>query len=377
LDFQSRSNLKWTWGVDLEIEDLQDLMGSRYHGRLKQSHSGYDTDLSDGSVTGSHSDYPGPLPQRPVFDELSSDIKEPSELALVDIPHIFQHHPLQQTGIQGTAISKILEHRMADHGLRQGRKTVLLPVVPMPDMTSFTVPSPPAVVDTRRADKVPVGMDSNCTPSALRAMDIGGITFPSIGNVTPVQWIGFPVPLDSIGHPTPDLSPGGSNFPSSPMTEWVNRGWRVNIFSDDDMEVDALTERSLAGDETHDKNQVMHAGSTNIHENAAVIDVDTLADAWDSPTKDPLEKTAPHSGTMIDANVLADAWSFSDEEGPAGIDVEALAAAWDSEGSASTGQAVKLLALRCERVITRLGRTQVLSNKSDQSLVGKLDKYSV
>ena len=70
LDFQSRPSLKWTWGVDLEIEDLQNLIGSRYHGQLMQSHSGYDTDLPDSSVTGSNSDYPGPLPPRPVFDEL-------------------------------------------------------------------------------------------------------------------------------------------------------------------------------------------------------------------------------------------------------------------------------------------------------------------
>ena len=32
LDFQSRPNLKWTWGVDLDIKDLEDLMGSRYLG---------------------------------------------------------------------------------------------------------------------------------------------------------------------------------------------------------------------------------------------------------------------------------------------------------------------------------------------------------
>jgi len=97
-------------------------MGSRYHGQLMQSHSGYDTDLPDGSVTGSNSDCPGPLLPRLVFDELSPDIKEPGKLAPADIPHIFQHHPLWWTGVQGSAIGKIMEQRMAEHGHQHGRK---------------------------------------------------------------------------------------------------------------------------------------------------------------------------------------------------------------------------------------------------------------
>jgi hypothetical protein len=121
-------------------------MGSRYHGRLEQSHSGYDTDLPDGTVTGSHSEYPGPLPSRPVFNELSPDIKELVELASEDIPHIFQHYPLRQTGAPGTALARMMEQKMANHGHQRGRKTDNLPVVPMPDMTLFTVPKPSAVV---------------------------------------------------------------------------------------------------------------------------------------------------------------------------------------------------------------------------------------
>ena len=95
------------------------------------------------------------------------------------------------------------------------------------------------------------------------------------------------------------------------------------------MKVDALTDRSLADDET----QVVHA------ENDAVIDADALANAWHSPTSSE-EETAPHSGVVVDANVLADAWNASDEEGPADVDVEALAAAWHSEGSLSPRQLV-------------------------------------
>jgi hypothetical protein len=205
-------------------------MGSRYHGRLEQSHSGYDT---DGTVTGSHSDYPGPLPPRPVFNELSPDIKEPVELASEDIPRIFQHYPLRRTGAPGTALARMIEQKMANHGRRRGRKTDVLPVVPMPDMTSFTVPKPSAVVppavassekqsndrtdDTRRAsptirsqfgpsDSIPIGMDSQCTPSALRVRDIGNITVPRIGQ-TPIPWVSHPVLLDTIGRPTPDVSP--------------------------------------------------------------------------------------------------------------------------------------------------------------------------
>ena len=173
-------------------------------------------------------------------------------------------------------------------------------------------------------------------------MDISEITVPAIGNNTPIQWVGYLVLLDTVERPTtPDLSPRGSNFPSSPMTQWVNRGQRVNIFSDDDMEVNAVTDRSFADVETHGETQVVHAGLPNISENAAVIDADALADAWDSLSEEdphPMEETAPHSGLVVDANVLAGAWSSSDEEGQAGIDVEALAVAWDSEGSASTRQ---------------------------------------
>ena len=230
LDFQSRPNLKWTWGVDLDIKDLEDLMGSRYHGRLEQSHSGYDTDLPDGTVTGSHSDYPGPLPSR--FDELSPDIMEPAELALEDIPHIFQYYPLRRTGAPGTALARMMDQKMADHGRRRGRKIGVLPVVPMPDMTLFTVPNPSAVVpsplassekqsddgndDTRRASPTthshPIGMDSQCTPSALRVRDIGGITVPPIGDQTPIHWVRHPVLLDT---PTPDKSTERNDIASS------------------------------------------------------------------------------------------------------------------------------------------------------------------
>jgi hypothetical protein len=143
LDFQSWPNLKWTWGVNLDIKDLEDL---RYHGWLEQSHSGYDTDLLDSTVTGSHSDYPGPLPSRPVFDELSPDIKEPVELASEDIPYIFQHYPLCRTCAPGTAFARMMKQKVANHGRRHGRKTDVLPVVLMPDMTSFTVPKPSAIV---------------------------------------------------------------------------------------------------------------------------------------------------------------------------------------------------------------------------------------
>ena len=127
---------------------------------------------------------------------------------------------------------------------------------------------------------------------------------------------------------------------SSPTTQCVNRSRRVNIFSDNNIEVDALTERSLADDETHKEIPVVHKGRPNIGEYVTVIDVNALADAWDSPTEGPgpMEEIAPHSGLVVDANVLAGAWSSSDEEGPAGINVEALAAAWDSEGSASARQ---------------------------------------
>jgi len=93
------------------------------------------------------------------------------------------------------------------------------------------------------------------------------------------------------------------------------------------MEVDALTDRSLADNES----QVMHAGRLSGGENAAVIDADALADVWNSPTGSP-------EGAVIDANALADAWRSSEDEGPAVVDVDTLAAAWNSEGSVSPRQ---------------------------------------
>jgi len=101
--------------------------------------------------------------------------------------------------------------------------------------------------------------------------------------------VGFPVLLET------DISPR-RDIPSSPTTQWVQRGRRINIFSDDEMEVDALTDRSLADNET----EVIHV------EDDAVIDADALANAWHSPTNSP-EESAPHSGVVVDAKTLADA----------------------------------------------------------------------
>ena len=81
-----------TW-VDLNVEDLRDLLGGRYNDCLEGSHSGYDTDLVDGTVTGSHSPEPSnPTMKAAAFEELSGDIIVPPDLPPDKIPTIFHHY---------------------------------------------------------------------------------------------------------------------------------------------------------------------------------------------------------------------------------------------------------------------------------------------
>jgi len=96
LAFQSRPNLKWTWGSDLEITDLKDLLGSGFNNALDGSHSGYDTSLEVGYLTGDFSDtipFSDSDDDHPVFDLLSPDIIEPRELDPNEVPTLFYSFP--------------------------------------------------------------------------------------------------------------------------------------------------------------------------------------------------------------------------------------------------------------------------------------------
>lgn len=99
----SRPALKWTFGVDLTNEDLQDMVrGADRNYQLP--HSGYDDDLNLGKLKGHSS----PLPdlnemQNPddpdvIFDELSPDFPHVRELLPHEYPIAFVFPPLHHLG---------------------------------------------------------------------------------------------------------------------------------------------------------------------------------------------------------------------------------------------------------------------------------------
>jgi hypothetical protein len=111
--------MKWTSGVDLDENDLQDLMGSRYNARLEDLHSGYNTDLLASTISGYDSPSPGPISSNPMFDELSQDVIVPSELSPGEIPTNFYHHPLRQSGDQpDTLLAQVLDLKMKQNKQR-------------------------------------------------------------------------------------------------------------------------------------------------------------------------------------------------------------------------------------------------------------------
>jgi len=107
--FQSRPELKWTWGVDLDRADLVDLAGAAYNGKLEEANSGYNTELADGTKTGE--DSPDPVHPTPgaTFEALSPDIMDIRLLADGEIPHHFNFYPLRKRWDPPVELGEILE----------------------------------------------------------------------------------------------------------------------------------------------------------------------------------------------------------------------------------------------------------------------------
>ena len=296
LEFQSRPNMKWTWGVNLDLKDLEDLMGSKYNEQLEGSHSGYDSDLPDGSVTGSDSPAPGPMHSLPNFDELSKDVIDPPNLLPADIPHLFQHHPLGGTGVPGSALAHMVEQRkIKAEKRRQMKSKVAMPLHMRPktpdlEITTFTVAAPSAELGTpfmtpirreaatygvRRPKRDPpihelpsrlpeqASAASNISSLESIVSDIDNITLPVLPPHVPVYYQ-TPATVTDRDHPaTSDISPELQDLPYSPTTQYINRRRRINIFLDDEMDID-----------------IPHAGRP-------AIDVHSMADAWRSSEEPP------------------------------------------------------------------------------------------
>jgi len=107
--FQSRPELKWTWGVDLDHTDFVDLAGAAYNGKLEEANSSYDTELADGTKTGE--DSPDPVHPTPsaTFEALSPDIMDIRLLADGEIPHHFNFYPLRKCRDPPVELGEILE----------------------------------------------------------------------------------------------------------------------------------------------------------------------------------------------------------------------------------------------------------------------------
>jgi hypothetical protein len=375
-EFQTRPNMKWTSGVDLDEKDLQDLLGSRYNERLEGSHSGYDTDLPHGTISGHDSPSPGPMGLNPFFDELSRDVIDPPELSPSEIPTEFYHHPLRQSGDQpDTLLARVLDLKIRQNTRRRrrGKEEVQIPMrpaTPDQDPTSFTVPAASDAIsalairlkqissmqpDTPAAHKNPAGgrqatyqqrprpleqsghventradaplaspilgsdagADATLSTPALRGLDPATITLP-LGYPLPALWDTPMSETNPVHPPTSDISDEMLNIGSSPTTEWVNRRRRTNIFLSSDGE------------------RHIPAGHVNLvgEEPEHTFDVETLAAAWDSDDDQP--------ALPIDVGALADAYassspaSESDDDQPAlPIDVGALADAYASSSAAS------------------------------------------
>lgn len=146
---QELPDMKWTSGVALSHLDLIDMMGSAYNNRLEETHSGYDSELPDGTLTGVDSDAP-PVrgkARKERFDALSPDIVDPPTLGLEDIPTVFQIYPLAQRNTDDR-LQEALQERMPMMKLPKYRKNppiVRRPVTPPQEITSLHIPLPPTM----------------------------------------------------------------------------------------------------------------------------------------------------------------------------------------------------------------------------------------
>lgn len=149
-NFQFQPDLKWTWGVDLDSADLVDLARAAYNNQKDMTHSGYDTELADGSKTGADSPDPVLLSsyEGAVFNPLSVDVMPIPLLAKEDIPDIFNFYPLCKHQNPPSELAEVLEHHYICQACSRGHNIHFQPVLqrlstPDLDITTFSVPAPP------------------------------------------------------------------------------------------------------------------------------------------------------------------------------------------------------------------------------------------
>jgi hypothetical protein len=313
----SQPNVKWTWGVDLEVEDLRDQMGARYNQELEGSHSGYDSDLTHGSFSGEFSPIPsGNFDEQEIFDHLSADYVDPlPELATEEIPSILQLYPLRLTDPVGTELAAIMEKRFQKSRRRSGRPKIHLverPKTPDLTITSFNVPRADPVVHRAGSSSLVVSpirhlknmiapRDPFTTPSAERySRDIT----MSVNPHRIIEWNASPPSAEANVDPSSSISARLIDLVASRTPPTSHRRRQNIIWSDDDMEVDS------------DEGNIPPAPPKVIHEPGPLgTTVDAMAEAWNSPILSPASMIAidsPH------------------EDRPT-IDVSSLAAVWDDD----------------------------------------------
>ena len=179
--FEGRADMKWTWGADLELSDIRQLLGARFFGNLDKSHSGYDSSLKDGSETGEVSEAASDgFVDGAVFDELSQDVRQPRELDPHEIPSIFQCHPFSKTDPLGTHLAEIMAERFARSTKRRGKTFPIFerPITPDLNITTFAVTSPSAITLD------PSAMDVDLDLAGGHAKDDSSGCFGELGRST-------------------------------------------------------------------------------------------------------------------------------------------------------------------------------------------------
>ncbi|KAF8816555.1 hypothetical protein BYT27DRAFT_7248164 [Phlegmacium glaucopus] len=136
---QSEALKKWTWGVDLNEEDLRDMVRAADH-EFQLPHLGYDESLADYDLL---SDLTGPtkkmhqalnkeIANPSPYEQLSLDIRVEQELEPHKFPLVFHNFPLYS----GPSQNRSSDARLPAHS---GTKKMWLPAPP----TDYVLPPPP------------------------------------------------------------------------------------------------------------------------------------------------------------------------------------------------------------------------------------------
>ena len=322
--FQSRPNLKWTWGTDLEIADLKDLLGSGFNNALDGSHSGYDTSLRVGCLTGDFSDtvpFSDSSDDLVVFDVLSPDIIEPRELEPMEIPTLFNHFPFARRYAPDSEFVDNVAAGFAAYNSEDSMdKAPIIERSATPDLeiTTFVVPHLPLStsfpVGSRpsgkgltlepRTPKIQRARAGDFTsPSAERVADVQSITLSYNPDLPLIDWL---TPVASTRGGSPGAEPGRSD--------------EVNLSddqsaSDEDIVMEENITEEMAGSRRRGQDTT-----------TMPVTVGTLLSAWSSSEGSPV-----FPGMSVGVSELAGAWESEEEKGLPAIGVSELAGAWESD----------------------------------------------